>query len=295
MRSEGISVVVPVYKESATVVTLAERIGDVLSGREFEVLFVDDGSGDGTSAALEEAKRRFTFVRIVKLPRHMGKGIALLQGFSLCRHDIIVTIDGDLQNPPEEMEKLLSALEDFDLVVGWRMVRNDPWHKQFQGCLFNTVLRLLGSPVHDANCGLKAFRRHLISHPFCNTTRYRILAPLAKMAGFKVGEVAVSHQRRRYGRSKFGFLRILSAAVDISLMTILLLRSKPHLLHITSFLFTACAFCFLFMKPPFVEVAMLFASLALLLWASAAAPKESLLAHFRKTPPFVPSSEKMSG
>ena len=296
MRSEGVSVVVPVYEEAATVGPLAQKLAETLKNREFELIFVDDGSGASTAHAIKETAAHFPFVRVLSLPRHQGKGAALLAGFSQCRHNIVVTLDGDLQNPPEEIPRLLEALHDADFVVGWRRRRFDPWHKRLQGLLFNAVLRLLGSPVHDANCGLRAFKREVLAHPLCSTSRYRIMAPLAKMAGFKVAEVEVRHDRRRHGRSKFGFLRIFAAAVDCALLLLLHLNRRRKPLQAAAGVATAAALTLLLAQPYLVAPAMGLAAVALVLWAIGAAQQNAILAPFRKEHLIhAPCSERAGG
>lgn len=281
MRSDGISVVVPVYEEAESVLPLVERLEKALSGRKFEVVLVDDGSGQATAKALSEAEERFGFVRVVRLMRHRGKGVALLAGYASSSHPIIVTLDADLQNPPEEVEKLLKALEKgADVVVGWRKEREDNWWRRLQGWLFNAALRILGSPVRDANCGLRAFRREVVESPLCATSRYRILAPLAMMAGFSVTEVEVKHRRRRWGRSKFGFLRLFAALGDFALLCAVHLTRRRRLTYGLSVTFALLATIMLLLNPCQVALGMCFAVVSLILWALATTTPENLLKPF---------------
>ena len=283
LRSDGVSVVVPVYEEAESVLPLVERLEKALSGREFEVVLVDDGSGQATAKALSEAEERFGFVRVVRLMRHRGKGAALLAGYATSSYPIIVTLDADLQNPPEEVGKLLEALErGADVVVGWRKVREDKWGRRLQGWLFNAALRVLGSPVRDANCGLRAFRREVVESPLCGTSRYRILAPLAMMAGFSVAEVEVRHRKRRWGRSKFGFLRLFAALGDFALLLGVHLTRRRRLAYGLSVIFAAVAAVVLLTEPFYVALGMCFAVVSLILWALAATKPEDLLKPFAK-------------
>jgi len=207
------SVVVPVYCEAASLGELTDRIGATFVGMgrgdDFEVLFVDDGSVDSTPDVIRGLMREKPYVRSVTLRRNFGKSIALMAGFENSRGSIVVTLDGDLQDNPEDIPILLKKLDEgFDVVTGWRLARNDGFIRRFGSRLFNTtVARLTGLELHDFNCGFKAYRAAA-----CATLRiygqYHRYIPLqAHMLGFKVAEVRVENSERKHGLSKYRALR----------------------------------------------------------------------------------------
>lgn len=221
-----VSIIVPVFRERENIIPLLERMSSVL-GDGSEVIFIDDGSDDGTDAVLSEAVERFGSVRVLFMGRRAGKGVALLAGYTAATGDVLVTLDADLQNPPEEIPKLLSALEGAHLVVGWRRRRSDSSSRRIQSAFYNTALRLFaGSPFHDINCGLRAFRREVLNDRRLFTDRHRLFPLLVHSAGYLTKEVLVSHSPRRFGRSKFGLTRIFSAVVDLFFATVLRFFSR---------------------------------------------------------------------
>lgn len=229
----SVSIVVPVFRERDNIIPLLERISSVLEGG-FEVLFVDDGSDDGTDAVLVEAAERYEFVRVLFMGRRLGKGMALLAGYTAAEGDTLLTLDADLQNPPAEIPKLLSALDSAHLVVGWRRERSDSSFRKIQSMVYNTVLRLFaGSPFHDINCGLRAFRREILNDSRLFTDRHRLFPFVAHSAGYVVKEVDVSHSPRHSGRSKYGLGRLFSAIADIIIATILRLFARRPSLALT--------------------------------------------------------------
>jgi len=225
-----ISVVVPVYNEKDTLTELTERLSKAIQtlGVPYEIIFVDDGSTDGSLDKLQELFTRYPFVVIVKLRRNFGKSAALSAGFANSQGDYIVTIDADLQDQPEEIINLFKKLEQgYDLVSGWKKERQDGFLKVALSRLFNWVLRLTtGIKIHDINCGLKIYKREVVEHLSVYGDMHRFLPVFAYHDGFKVGEVAVKHKPRRFGKSKFGSSRIFRGFLDF--ITILLLTRFTH-------------------------------------------------------------------
>ena len=239
-----ISVLVPVLDEAATVGELATRVAAVLDGlgRSFEIVFVDDGSRDGTGERVREAHAADPRVKLVRLRRNFGKAAALSAGFDHSRGDLIVTIDGDLQDDPDEIPRLLAAIEeeDLDLVSGWKLNRQDPALKRLTSRLFNWVTRNLAQVrLHDFNCGFKAYRREVLEQVAVYGELHRYIPVLASRRGFAVGEIRVAHHPRRHGSSKYGVGRFYKGFLD--LITVLFItrytRRPLHLFGALGLLF----------------------------------------------------------
>lgn len=231
-RLAFVSVVIPVYNERESVRPLADELLAVLRtlGRRIEVLFVDDGSTDGTPEILADLAARDPEVIVVRLRRNFGKAAALMAGFREARGDAIVTIDGDLQDDPAEIPRLLAELEaGADLVSGWKRDRQDPFGKRAASRVFNGVTRRMsGVDLHDLNCGFKAYRAEVVESLSLTGDQYRYIPVLAANEGFRVSEVAVNHRARCFGRSKYGLERYLRGFLD--LLTILFIgrfRQRP--------------------------------------------------------------------
>ncbi len=244
-RLAFVSVVVPVYNERESVRPLTEELLAVLRtlGRRVEILFVDDGSTDGTSEILTDLATSEPEVGVVRLRRNFGKAAALMAGFREARGDAVVTIDGDLQDDPAEIPRLLDELEaGADLVSGWKRDRQDPWSKRAASKVFNGVTaKMSGIGLHDLNCGFKAYRAEVVRSLALTGDQYRYIPVLAADEGFRVTEIPVNHRQRRYGRSKYGLERYLRGFLD--LMTILFVgrfRQRPmHLFGGLGVLFIA--------------------------------------------------------
>jgi glycosyltransferase involved in cell wall biosynthesis len=215
-----LSVLVPVYNEEGTVGELAARLVAVLDGvgRSFEVVFVDDGSSDATARRVREAHAADPRVKLVRLRRNFGKAAALCAGLDHSRGALVVTMDGDLQDDPEEIPRFLARLEeqDLDLVSGWKRRRMDPVSKRLPSRLFNWVTRHLASvDLHDFNCGFKLYRREVLEQIAIYGELHRYIPVLASRRGFAVGEIEVRHHPRRHGRSKYGWDRFYKGLLDL--------------------------------------------------------------------------------
>lgn len=215
----AISVVVPLLDEEGSVAELAQTLDRVLAGigSSYEIIFVDVGSADASFSILEEQSRRLPAVSVVQLRRNFGKSTALDVGFKLSRGRILVTLDADLQDDPEEIPKLLAELEKgYDLVVGWKKDRRDPWHKVVASRVFNFVTSLVARiRLHDFNCGLKVYRREVIESIQLYGELHRYIPAMAHWRGFRVTERPVLHHARKYGKSKFGTARFFHGFYDL--------------------------------------------------------------------------------
>jgi len=230
-----ISVVVPLFNEEESLVELYEQLSKAVCSLEkpIEFLFVDDGSTDASMQVLTELHKKDPQVRVVQFRRNYGKSAALGLGFKEARGELIVTLDADLQDEPHEIPNLVKKLEQgFDLVSGWKKIRKDPFIKRNTSKLFNFVTRkMTGLRIHDMNCGLKVYRREVTDTVNVYGQLHRFLPVLAQWQGFKVGEVVVKHNPRKYGKTKFGASRFIAGFFD--LMTVLFItRYTKRPLHL---------------------------------------------------------------
>ena len=214
-----ISVVVPVHNEERSVALLLDELDSALQplGKPWEVVFVDDGSTDGSYAALTRLHAGRDDVTVVRLRRNFGKAAALAAGFAHARGDVIVTIDGDLQDDPAEIPRLLVKLDEgFDLVSGWKSRRRDPLRRRVLSRLFNAVAGWVsGVRLHDINCGLKAYRADVVRGLRLYGELHRFIPVLAHHRGYRIAELPVNHRPREYGRSRYGLERYLRGFLDL--------------------------------------------------------------------------------
>jgi dolichol-phosphate mannosyltransferase len=214
-----ISVVVPVHDEERTVALLYDELASALDplGQEWEAVFVDDGSKDGSFAALTRLHSQAPNVRVVRLRRNFGKAAALVAGFDQARGDTIVTIDADLQDDPAELPRLLAKLDEgFDLVSGWKTRRRDPWSRRILSRIFNSVTSWMsGVRMHDMNCGLKAYRAEVAHGLRLYGELHRFIPVLAHHRGYRIAELPVNHRPREHGRSRYGLERYLRGFLDL--------------------------------------------------------------------------------
>lgn len=225
-----LTIVVPVKDEQKSVRILfdklAEQIGQL--GKSFEVIFIDDGSVDNTFEELKKLRlEHLGVVRIIQFRRNFSKTPALVAGFSRSRGQVIFTMDGDLQDDPEEIPRYLAKLDEgYDLVTGWKFPRLDPISKTFPSRIFNwMVSTMTGVHLHDINNGFKAYRRELVEDPHLKLYGefHRFVPVMAHWRGFKVAEIKVRHHPRKFGTSKYGFRRFARGLID--LLNVLFLTS----------------------------------------------------------------------
>lgn len=215
-----ISVVVPVYNEEASLELLHGELAAVFAGSVLgpvELLFVDDGSRDGSWRVLTGLAAADPRVRAIRFRRNFGKAAALTAGFQAARGERVFTLDGDLQDNPAEIPRFLARLDEgFDVVSGWKKTRHDPWHKVWPSRVFNwMVSSLTGCRLHDHNCGFKLYRREVIREVEIYGELHRFVPVLAHARGFRVTEIEVAHRPRRHGASKYGFSRFLKGFLDL--------------------------------------------------------------------------------
>ena len=218
-----ISVVIPVHDEEQSVERLYNELAEALTkdGQSWEAVFVDDGSTDGTFAALTRLHDANDNVRVVRLRRNFGKATALAAGFSEAVGEILVTIDGDLQDDPAEIPRLLEKLEEgYDLVSGWKTERRDPLTRRIPSRIFNAVAgKVSGVRLHDMNCGLKAYRAEVVQGMQLYGELHRYTPVLAHYSGYSVTELPVNHRPREHGRSNYGVERYVRGFLDLLTVT----------------------------------------------------------------------------
>ena len=231
-----LSVVVPVYDEAESLSELYDRMRAAAgaAGLKAEYLFIDDGSTDDTPRILKRLAAEDPAVRVISFRRNFGKSAALAVAFTHVRGRYVLTLDGDLQDDPAELARLLEALEGqgLDLVSGWKQVRHDPWTKTWPSKLFNSVTASVsGLQLHDFNCGLKLYRREVVESIEVYGEFHRFLPALAHWRGFRVGELSVTHHARRFGKSKFGPARFINGFLDL-IAAMFLSRNALKPLHV---------------------------------------------------------------
>jgi glycosyltransferase involved in cell wall biosynthesis len=230
-----LSIVIPLLDEEESLgelyASIVESVGPLR--KPFEIIFIDDGSTDRSFAVLEELHSKDSRVKVVRFRRNFGKSAALSVGFHEARGDFVVTMDADLQDDPAEIPAMLEMLaEGYDLVSGWKQKRQDPLSKTIPSRLANSVTAMMtGIPIHDMNCGLKAYRREVVQGVSVYGELHRYIPALAHWAGFKVGEKVVHHHPRKYGRTKFGIGRFSRGFLDLLtvLFTTRYIRRPLHL------------------------------------------------------------------
>ena len=224
-KRASVAVVIPVYDEADSLAELHAQIVAAVRPLpcRLEIVFVDDGSTDGSWQRLLELRDRDERVKLLRLRRNFGKAAALEAGFAHVGAEIVFTMDADLQDDPAEIPNFLSKLRGgdekhrrYDLVSGWKRQRHDPWHKTLPSRVFNGVVsRLTGVKLHDHNCGFKCYRRQVLREITLYGDFHRFTAVLAAARGFRVGEMVVRHRARRFGRSKYGWRRFFRGGLDL--------------------------------------------------------------------------------
>ena len=247
-KAPDISVVVPVFDEESSLKSLHSALTDVLSRCEidYEIVFVNDGSQDGSGAIIDDLAAQDERVRFVHFRRNFGKAAALDAGFKMASGSRVITMDADLQDDPEEIPKLLARLDQgHDVVNGWKINRHDPLGKRLPSRVFNAVVgRLSGLKLHDVNSGMKAYRAEALESLNLYGELHRFVPVLLHWQGFRVTEIPVRHHPRKTGVSKYGVERLLRGFFD--LLTVLLMtryRSRPlHLFGSVGLLISSCGF-----------------------------------------------------
>jgi len=223
----SISVVIPLYNEEDNVKELHQRLKEVLEqlGLEYEIIYVDDGSTDRTLKLLEEISRTDPKVLILSLRRNFGQTAAFAAGFDFASGDVVITMDGDLQNDPKDIPKLLQKMDEYDLVSGWRRKRKDPFlTRRLPSMIANWLIsKVTGVKLHDYGCSLKAYRKEVVKNLRLYGEMHRFIPAVASWYGVRVTEVETTHHPRLRGKSKYGLSRTIKVILD--LITVKFLQS----------------------------------------------------------------------
>ncbi|GCE03011.1 glycosyltransferase family 2 protein [Dictyobacter aurantiacus] len=226
IRSKHLSVIIPVYNEEESIPHLHKRIHTVMAEQPFsyEVLYIDDGSTDDTLQQLNRLVEQDTHVRVISFRRNFGQTAAMSAGVAYSRGEILVFMDGDLQNDPVDIPRLLEKLEEgYDVVSGWRKNRQDAqWSRKFPSMLANKLIsQVTGVRLHDYGCTLKAYRYEVLRHVRLYGEMHRFIPAYAALAGAQVTEMVVDHHARQFGKSKYGISRVVRVILDLTTLKFL--------------------------------------------------------------------------
>jgi glycosyltransferase involved in cell wall biosynthesis len=242
-----ISVVVPLFNEDESLPELHDWIVRVMKANNFtyEILFINDGSTDNSWQVIEELQQKNTNVRGIKFQRNYGKSAALHVGFGATKGNVVITMDADLQDSPDEIPDLykMITVDKFDLVSGWKKKRYDPLSKTIPTKIYNGVNRMMsGIRLHDMNCGLKAYRSEVVKSIEIFGEMHRYIPVISKAAGFgNIGEKVVQHQERKYGKTKFGMNRFVNGFLDMFTITFITRFGKKPM-HFFGLMGSICFF-----------------------------------------------------
>jgi glycosyltransferase involved in cell wall biosynthesis len=209
--------IIPVKDEKETLASLLAGIRDHSAGHTVNVLFIDDGSVDGSLEELDRLDDGADDVHVIHFVHNLGKTSALQEGFHNAQGDVVFTMDSDLQDDPAEIPNFIEKLEEgYDMVCGWKVNRLDPWHKTIPSKVYNGIVSgLFGLSLHDINCGYKAMTLEVARSLELKHDYHRLIPVLAAKKGYKIGEIEVHHQARQFGRSKYGLSRFWHGARDV--------------------------------------------------------------------------------
>jgi glycosyltransferase involved in cell wall biosynthesis len=233
MKKTLVSIVVPVFNEAENVAILHGEIASAIKNRpeDYEIIFIDDGSDDGSLAALKKIHDQDPRVKVVEFRKNFGQSAAISAGFKLCRGDIVIAMDSDLQNDPADIPRLVDKVgEGFDIVNGWRRDRHDRWLTRKVPSFFGNKLVswITGTKLHDYGCTLRGFRREVVKNLKLYGEMHRYIPAIASRMGIRSAEIAVNHRPRRFGKSKYGLGRTFRVVLDsISLKFLLAYSHRP--------------------------------------------------------------------
>jgi|TARA_Y100000294_G_scaffold6598_1_gene6434 glycosyltransferase involved in cell wall biosynthesis len=237
-----ISVIIPAFNEIGSLPELMDQLRKALHiYKKWEILFVDDGSTDGSTEFLNDLSRKDENVTLIQFHRNYGKSAALAEGFKRAKGEFLITMDADLQDDPAEIPNLVKKLEEgFDLVSGWKKKRKDPISKRFPSKIFNYVTRIMtGVKIHDFNCGLKIYRKEVIKTLDLYGGRHRYIPALAGHNKFRISEIQVNHRPRMHGVTKYGGSRLFHGFFDL-ISIIFMNRYTQQPLHLFGFFGLFC-------------------------------------------------------
>lgn len=229
----NLSIIIPVHNEEENILELYEKLYNTLSlphliEKTYEIIFIDDGSTDSTFDKIKKIKN--SKVKVVRFQRNYGKAAALSCGFKRSKGDIVITLDGDLQDDPKEIPRFIEKLKKYDMVSGWKNKRQDPISKTLPSKVFNRLTRsITGVKIHDFNCGYKAYNSYVVKNIDVYGELHRYIPALVYWKGYTVGEIEVEHHPRIHGDSKYGVERLLKGFLDLITVTFLMIYKKRPL------------------------------------------------------------------
>lgn len=236
-----LSIVIPAYNEEDNIAHLYHKLKNVLGklNKKYEIIFVDDGSTDKTTENITKLSKKDKNIKLLQFQKNFGKSAALSVGFEYSKAPVIITMDCDLEEGPNEIPQLLEKIKVYDLVVGWRYKRKHTLLKRFFSGIYNLFVRILTNlPIHDSNCGFKVLKKEVIKDIDIYGELHRYIPALAYWKGFKVGEIRVNHNIRKFGKSKYGFTRLFKGFLDLITVKFLITFGKApsHLFGILGIL-----------------------------------------------------------
>lgn len=247
-RMTDISVIIPAYNEEKNIYPLYHSLKNVLEGtkKSYEIIFIDDGSTDGTMGTLERIHIANNRVKAISFQKNFGKSAALSVGFQQASGDVVITMDADLQDDPREIPQFIEALgRGYDLVSGWKHQRKDPLSKRIPSKFFNLITRRISHiNIHDFNCGFKAYRKEVVKNIHLYGELHRYIPVIAKWSGYRTGEVMIAHHERLHGKSRYGPSRLFKGFFDLITTKFLTTYSKRplHLFGIVGILLSLAGF-----------------------------------------------------
>ncbi|MFQ3573447.1 MAG: glycosyltransferase family 2 protein [Thermodesulfovibrionales bacterium] len=222
-----VSIVIPLYNEEENINILHNALNDTLTniGHDYEIIYIDDGSTDNTLSILEEIQAKDSKVMVLSLRRNFGQTAAFAAGFDFARGDVVITMDGDMQNDPKDIPKLIEAIKGYDIVSGWRKDRKDPFlSRRLPSMIANWLIsKVTGVNLHDYGCSLKAYRRDVVKNLRLYGEMHRFIPAVASWYGVRITEIETIHHPRLHGRSKYGISRTIKVLLD--LITVKFLQS----------------------------------------------------------------------
>lgn len=243
-QKKDISIIIPVFNEEESIPPLIEKLLNTikeLSLQNYEIIFVDDGSTDLTFKYIENWHEKYNFIRAVKLRKNFGKSVAYLVGFNYAKYDIIITMDGDLQDDPQDIRLFLEKINGgYDLVTGWKAEGKGTRRKSIESSIFNWVIRkAFDISLHDLNCPFKAYKKVVVEGIKLYSGTYRFIPVFAQAQGFKIAEIKIHNLPRIHGKSKYGGRRILGGFFDL-LTSVFIIKFNQNPMH---FFGTLALFC----------------------------------------------------